>query len=134
RPQDLSRSDPRRARGPPQDQRVRAVQEAAPVRSREALSRMSEPRAQGDHERFIPGHVVAGRYRVIEQIGRGGMGEVYRAVDIKIGQPVALKFLPHELSEDSARLKALFEEVRLARQISHPYVCRVHDLEETNGL
>src|SRR5262245_28578155 len=62
------------------------------------------------------------------------MGEVYRAVDLKLGQPVALKFLPQELSGDAARLRALFEEVRLARQVSHPYVCRVHDIEEMEGL
>src|SRR5215510_5972263 len=95
---------------------------------------MSEPHTPTDGERFIPGHVLAGRYRVVERVGLGGMGEVYRAVDLKLGQPVALKFLPQELSEDAFRLKMLLEEVRLARQISHPYVCRVHDIEETDGL
>jgi serine/threonine-protein kinase len=87
-----------------------------------------------DAERFIPGRVLAGRYRVVERVGQGGMGEVYRAVDLKLGQPVALKFLPQELSEDPARLTALLEEVRLARQVSHPFVCRVHDIEEMDGL
>jgi len=95
---------------------------------------MPAPPTPPEGERFIPGHVLAGRYRVVERVGRGGMGEVYRAVDLKLGQPVALKFLPAELSDDPTRLKALFEEVRLARQVSHPNVCRVYDIEEMDGL
>jgi len=95
---------------------------------------MSEPLTPPEGERFIPGRVLAERYRVIERVGAGGMGEVYRVVDLKLGQPVALKFLPQELSGDPARLQALFEEVRLARQVSHPNVCRVHDIEEMDGL
>src|SRR5262245_25297407 len=95
---------------------------------------MTEPQPPPDEERFIPGHLLARRYRVVERVGRGGMGEVYRAVDLKLGQPVALKFLPQEVSEDPARLKALLGEVRLARAVSHPNVCRVHDIEEMDGL
>ena len=95
---------------------------------------MPASRTPPDAERFIPGRVLADRYRVVERVGAGGMGEVYRAIDLKLGQPVALKFLPQELSEDPTRLKALFEEVRLARQVSHPHVCRVHDIEEMDGL
>lgn len=85
-------------------------------------------------ERFLPGRVLAGRYRVVARIGEGGMGEVFRAYDLKLGQTVALKFLPQELSNDPARLAALFAEVRVARQVSHPGVCRVHDVNEADGL
>jgi serine/threonine-protein kinase len=66
-------------------------------------------------------------------LGRGGMGEVYRADDLRLGQTVALKFLPPELAKDAKRLEYFHNEVRLARQISHPNVCRVFDIGEVDG-
>jgi serine/threonine protein kinase len=82
---------------------------------------------------FTPGMVLAGRYRVIGLIGRGGMGEVYRVDDLKLGQPVALKFLPKALADDSVKRERLFAEVRIARQVSHPNICRVYDISELDG-
>jgi eukaryotic-like serine/threonine-protein kinase len=82
---------------------------------------------------FTPGTVLAERYRIIGLIGRGGMGEVYRADDLKLGQPVALKFLPKHLSADKGRLERFFAEVRNARQVAHPNVCRVYDIAEIDG-
>jgi eukaryotic-like serine/threonine-protein kinase len=61
------------------------------------------------------------------------MGEVYRADDVKLGQTVALKFLPADVEQDASRLSRLFDEVRIARQISHPNVCRVYDIGEVEG-
>jgi serine/threonine-protein kinase len=61
------------------------------------------------------------------------MGEVYRAEDLKLGQPVALKFLPPGLEKDEERLQRLLNEVRIARQVSHPNVCRVYDVGEVDG-
>lgn len=82
---------------------------------------------------FPPGMTLAGRYRIVAVLGRGGMGEVYRADDLKLDQPVALKFLPRELATDRERLARLHHEVRIARQVSHPNVCRVHDIGEMDG-
>ncbi|MDQ2869792.1 MAG: serine/threonine protein kinase [Acidobacteriota bacterium] len=70
---------------------------------------------------------------MIGLLGRGGMGEVYRADDLKIGQAVALKFIPPDLAGDPARLDRFYAEVRLARQVSHPSVCRVYDIGEHEG-
>ena len=86
-----------------------------------------------DHGRFQPGSILGGRYRVLGRLGKGGMGEVYRADDLKLGQPVALKFLPADVDRDPARLTQLHTEVRMARQVAHPNVCRVYDIDETDG-
>jgi serine/threonine-protein kinase len=86
-----------------------------------------------DHGRFPPGTVLGSRYRIVGRLGRGGMGEVYRADDLKLGQPVALKFLPPDVDRDPARLMQLHTEVRMARQVSHPNVCRVYDIDEVDG-
>jgi serine/threonine-protein kinase len=86
-----------------------------------------------DHGRFAPGTLLGGRYRIVGRLGRGGMGEVYRADDLKLGQPVALKFLPADVDRDPARLMQLHTEVRMARQVSHPNVCRVYDIDEVEG-
>ena len=109
--------------------------------SRDRDSRDSRPSTTGwltssgaiDHGRFEPGTVLGGRYRIVGRLGRGGMGEVYRADDLKLGQPVALKFLPPDVDTDPARLTQLHTEVRLARKVSHPNVCRVYDIDEIEG-
>jgi serine/threonine-protein kinase len=83
--------------------------------------------------RFIPGTILAKRYRIVGLLGRGGMGEVYRADDLKLGQPVALKFLPAAVERDQARLDRFLNEVKTALKVSHPNVCRVHDIGEVDG-
>src|SRR5215469_7914393 len=83
--------------------------------------------------RFTPGQIVAERYRIVALAGRGGMGEVFRAEDLTLGQIVAMKFLPERLSRDAAALARFHAEVRNARQVSHPNVCRVFDIGETDG-
>jgi hypothetical protein len=77
--------------------------------------------------------LLGGRYRIVGRLGRGGMGEVYRADDLKLAQQVALKFLPSDVDHDPARLTQLHTEVRMARQVSHPNVCRVYDIDELDG-
>ena len=83
--------------------------------------------------RFPPGTMLARRYRVVGLLGRGGMGEVYRADDLKLGQKVALKFLPEAVEGDPRRLGKFLDEVRIALRVSHPHVCRVHDVGEADG-
>ncbi|MGE5245338.1 MAG: serine/threonine-protein kinase, partial [Betaproteobacteria bacterium] len=82
---------------------------------------------------FAPGAIVAGRYRLVSLLGRGGMGEVYRADDLTLDHPVALKFLPEGVASDPGRLAQFHNELRVARQVSHKNVCRLYDLGEADG-
>lgn len=77
--------------------------------------------------------MVGERYRVVALLGRGGMGEVYRADDLIVGQPVALKFLPVGLADDPQRRRRFLDEVRTALKVTHPNVCRVYDIGESGG-
>ena len=86
-----------------------------------------------DDARFVSGTILANRYRIVGLLGKGGMGEVYRADDLKLSQPVALKFLPDHLLSDGAALARFHREVRVARQVSHRNVCRVYDIGEIDG-
>ncbi len=85
-----------------------------------------------EQARFAPGTLLAGRYRIVGLLGKGGMGEVYRADDLKLGQSVALKFLTEAMSQDRAMLARFHSEVRVARQITHANICRVHDIGEVS--
>jgi protein kinase-like protein len=84
-------------------------------------------------KRFATGSIVAGRYRLVALLGRGGMGEVYRAEDLTLDQPVALKFLPDAVVGDASRLTQFHNELRVARQVSHKNVVRLYDLGEADG-
>jgi len=86
-----------------------------------------------DPESLTPGTLVADRYRLVGQLGKGGMGVVYLAHDERLEVQVALKCLPRLLARDPLRLEQFRNEVRLARLISHPNVCRVHDIGEIDG-
>src|SRR5271167_1296847 len=101
-----------------------------PISSSAAAS-SSDPIGGG---RFAPGSMVGDRYRVVALLGHGGMGEVYRAEDLKLSQVVAIKFLPPAFSDDPATLARFHSEVRVARQVSHPNVCRVFDIGDADGV
>ena len=90
-------------------------------------------RPSSEHGRFEPGTRLGTRYRIVALLGRGGMGEVYRADDLELGQSVALKFLPPGVATDPRELARFRNEVRVARQIAHPNVCRVYDIGEADG-
>jgi serine/threonine protein kinase len=82
----------------------------------------------------VPGQIVAERYRIVALAGRGGMGEVYRAEDLRLSQIVAIKFLPEAVSKDASALARFHAEVRIARQVSHPNVCRMFDIGDAEGI
>jgi serine/threonine-protein kinase len=93
----------------------------------------AEPEAQGEETdtHFSPGQMFAGRYRMVARIGRGGMGDVWRADDVILQTPVALKLIPATANDQAGRI---LNEVRVARQITHPAVCRVFDVGNADGV
>ncbi|HEX8959121.1 MAG TPA: serine/threonine-protein kinase, partial [Solirubrobacterales bacterium] len=105
---------------------------AAAGASASAISQLTSSSA-ADEGRYLPGALIGGRYRILGLLGRGGMGEVYRAMDLALGQAVALKFLPEEASRNPRLLERFHGEVRVARLVSHPNVCRVFDIGEVEG-
>ena len=94
--------------------------------------RVSDVQPLGD-ARFPPGRIFAARYRIVSLLGRGATGEVYRADDLKLGQRVALKLLSPSSGPHPNFVTRFITEVRLARDIAHPNVCRVYDIGEADG-
>ncbi len=115
--------------------RARAPGSASPVSPNQspAGATPGSGTSKGRGARFQPGTLIGDRYRIVALLGRGAMGEVYRAEDLRLEQDVALKFFfyegvdPHVIAE---RVRKLSAEVRLSREVTHPNVCRVHDLDE----
>src|SRR6476660_1515524 len=75
-----------------------------------------------------------GNYKILEKLGEGGQGTVYRAIDSKLGRPVVIKVLPAELTVKEANLKRFEREARLASALDHPNICTIFDLDEINGI
>jgi len=91
---------------------------------------------RGTHvEAFVPGHLVADRYEIVKEIGRGGMGVVYRVQDSRLGsREMALKMIHPQLVELPEAKQRFEQEVNTCLDLLHPNIVRVHDLEEWHGL
>src|SRR4051812_27721072 len=73
-------------------------------------------------------------YRILQKVGQGGMGEVFRAEDLKLGRQVAIKFLPAEATQDAKAKRRLLQEARAASTLNHPNIVTIHSIEEADGL
>lgn len=84
--------------------------------------------AGGQASTFLPGDLLCDRFRVRRFIARGGMGEVYEADDLELGEPVALKSIRPQIAGDDRTNQRFRREVQLARKVTHPNICRIFDL------
>ena len=105
----------------------RAAPPAAPPSDSPSLTTTIDPLARG----LLAGTVIAGKYRLLGEIGRGGMGIVYEADDLRLRRSVALKFLPTELTDDPQARERFVHEAQAASVLDNPHICTIHEIGES---
>lgn len=101
---------------------------ASPLPSLEEIAEAPTKTFMKEIPELTPGSIFAGRYRVIEELGKGGMGRVYKVLDLEINERVALKVIKSEIAEDKRTIERFQNEIKFARKISHKNVCRMYHL------
>jgi len=107
---------------------------AASLLSSEDISSLPTKTIETPTTDLTRGTTFASRYEIIEELGKGGMGEVYRVEDKKIKEEVALKLIKPEIASDKRTIERFSNELRMARKIAHRNVCRMYDLGEEQGM
>jgi len=106
---------------------------ATPLTSSEDVKPSFTKTLETPGDELTTGSTFAGRYKIIEELGRGGMGRVYKAVDTRINEKIALKLIKPEISSDRSTLERFGNELKLARKIAHKHVGRMFDINEEDG-
>jgi tetratricopeptide (TPR) repeat protein/predicted Ser/Thr protein kinase len=111
-----------------------SLPEVTPQPRAQALSLAATQTIESRAWDLVTGAIFGGRYQIIELLGRGGMGRVYRALDTKTREEVALKLIRPDIAEDKRTLERFVNEIKLAHQISHRNIGRMYHLSEDKGL